>query len=143
MERLNQVAHSLGRCGGYEVLGDVSPTNQAQIDAIFAGLRNRKYADMSFGFMGGDLPEARDERVAQAIAQVDPNSLKNWVTWFSSFYNRFNGGERANEFVLQLKTSLEEVARNSGLPASVELILSELMPQAGKIKNITILNAIW
>ena len=122
MERLNQVAHSLHRCGGYEVLSDVSPTNTHSIDMIFQEFRDRQDRDRTFGFLGGDLPEARDSKVAAAVAEVSADSLKKWVEWFSSFHSRFNGGDHANDAITQLKASLDELARKYSFPIVVELI---------------------
>jgi bacterial leucyl aminopeptidase len=132
MERLSQAAHSIHRCAGYEVLNEINPSQGDSIERIFQDLRDRKNRDEELAFLqttAGDLPEVRDERIALAMSQVTAEGVKKWVEWFASFHDRFNRGNRANDAITQLKTSLEGLIANAAFPVTVDLIAHESTPQ--------------
>ncbi len=137
LERLSVMAHAQHRCGGFEVIQEIMPSQSKALDEIFATMRERKRRDEEFSLFGGEVPEERDERVAAAVTQVRAEGVKKWVEWFSSFHNRFNRGDRANDAITALKTSLDELAARVDFPVSVDLIDHDSTPQKSLRFSIT------
>ncbi len=119
---LSARAHEWRRCGGYEVLPE---TRSVQ---AFSSLQTRMQKDAEgTNEFNGTLE--RHAEIELAIAQVNPENLKSWVTWFSSYPTRFNNAPTANDHVMVLKTKLEEMVKHSSYPVTVSLIDHNRTPQ--------------
>jgi leucyl aminopeptidase len=67
--------------------------------------------------------------VEEAFKLVSENNLKETVTWLSSYEDRLHDGEHPNDHVNALRHKLEDLVRQSGRSARVDVISHLTTPQ--------------
>ncbi len=120
--RISQKAHEVGKCGGFESLGENRVLSVDEADKIFANLRDlNKKEEARQKLPLRPLELSYDSDIEAAISQVKPENLQNTVEWLSSFNTRYHKSAEKNRHVFELKARLEEMAQN--YPGRVQLDL--------------------
>ena len=130
--RLQHQSHLLKRCGSFESLeqyqGAGSVYDMNFIEALLGDLAGVERRHQSYALAPFALPQVEYRaEVAQALGQVEPENMRAWVKWFSSFPNRYNKSTEPNEFVNQFYLKLEQVLAGASDLAGVEL---EMVPHS-------------
>lgn len=120
-QRIQERAHLVGKCGGFEDLSQDASFNLIGFDAIlteFAKVQSKHdlYERAPFKMMSVE----RKEMIAAATAEVSEDNLRAYVTWLSSFPNRYEKDAQPNKHVVEMKTRLEAMMANSELPYQIE-----------------------
>lgn len=115
-------SHTLGKCGGFEALPSNRPTEEyLQSMRYLQRITKRDLASAQLPTRR--LQVRKKDTVAQAVAQVQENNLRDMVQWFSSFKTRNDRSANANDHLNQLKEKIEKMAATSKLTnIRVELI---------------------
>jgi leucyl aminopeptidase len=130
--RLQHQSHLLKRCGSFESLEQYHSTGSVYdinfVEALLGDLTAVEKRHQSYALAPFALPrvEYRPE-IAQALGKVEPENLRGWVKWFSSFPHRYNKATEPNEFVNQFYLKLEQVL--AGAP-ELEGIDLEMVPHS-------------
>lgn len=124
--RLQHQSHLLKRCGSFESLeqyeSQVSPYDMGFVEALFGDLENVERRHHSYALAPFALPQVEYRaEIAEALKLVEPENLRSWVKWFSSFPNRYNKSTEPNEFVNQFYLKLEQVLAGASTLSGVEL----------------------
>lgn len=129
-QKIQERAHQVGKCGGFEDLSfqvNMHAMDFNSILAPFAEMKARNDLYERAPFKAVALQQRAD--IMTAMDEVKEDNLRSYVTWLSSFPNRFNKGATANVHVEEMKTRLEAMLANSSLPWEVTLISHRSTPQ--------------
>lgn len=129
---LQNLSHTMGKCGGYEVLDSVD-NKSADFSSYLKDLQQlseevKKSQKMSTAPLRIKSLIKSEEREF-ALSLVQENNLRETVTWLSSFKNRLNTAPNGNEHIIQMKAKIETMLKSSSLPWTVELIDHKNTPQ--------------
>lgn len=122
--RINELAHEQNKCGGFEALPfGVVDADHPLIQDVFGQIKeqnakNRRFRPMSHHFV--DV-QAKAE-ITEALKDINPANIRATVELLSSFPDREYRSEDPNKHIGAMKARLEEMMRNSKLPATVEVI---------------------
>jgi leucyl aminopeptidase len=134
--KISQKAHEWSRCGGYEVLqhNPQSLSIQNILDDLQA--QNERLNGSRQTKLARSLKIDRRENIVQAVSNLSDQNIASFVSWFSSFPNRFNKGATANQAPEALKVKIDTLLSSaSSLDPSVntwaqaELIVHNSTPQ--------------
>lgn len=136
-KELSHMAHSWGRCGGFESLFESELIGSSKMkkmstqafNSIFSGLEKRKLMDRVGLFTRAPVQLTEDPVIKAAVAQVDDTNIKSWVQWFSAFPTRHHASATANKHVDELKEKIEKMLSTSKLKYSVETITHQRTSQ--------------
>lgn len=113
-QRLTQLAHAEGKCGGFESLESLPDFNLnaaiselSQLNIMQAKVQ--AYREVSFR----ELRLAPNPQVVQALGSLSSVNLKTWVDWMSKFPSRFNKATDPNVHVRALVEKLNALGENS------------------------------
>lgn len=112
---LSYYNHSLGKCGGFELLDPNTKINDARkiLDILKQEQEKIMSLETKMQSTNVQIIESASEEVLKAFEGVSASHQENWVRWLSSFETRFHASTDPNKHVKILKTKLEEMARNS------------------------------
>jgi leucyl aminopeptidase len=116
--------HSKNRCGGFQVL----PEPILSQEAFAAELKPLNDAEAIRAAMSARISRFSAEPIAArpelraAFDQVSGDNQKRWVDYLSSFETRYHNNADPNIHVRAVQAKLEELAKTSKLPISIELI---------------------
>ncbi|MEO5667755.1 MAG: M28 family peptidase [Bdellovibrionota bacterium] len=123
--------HANGRCGGFEALAA-----SIESDAAFAELMQPlKKAETSRALFATHLtslnaaPVVARQDLLQAFDDVSAEKQQAWVQFLSSFPSRYHNTSDPNVHVRAIQARLEEIAKTSKLPITIELISHQRTPQ--------------
>jgi leucyl aminopeptidase len=122
-QKIQERAHQVGKCGGFEDLSSqvsMQSVNLQTILAPFAEMKARNDLYERAPFKAVTLETRVD--IQTAMDEVKEENLLSYVTWLSSFPNRYNKGSTPNVHVEEMKTRLEAMLANTNLPYEVTLI---------------------
>ncbi len=129
-QRIQERAHKVGKCGGFEDLTG-SPEFEAQgflkILEPLAQLKIKNEIYDRAPFKALVLPT--NVAIVNALSEVKQDNLRNYVQWLSSFPNRYNKGRTPNVHVDEMKMRLEAMLSGTHLPYEVSLIDHRNTPQ--------------
>jgi leucyl aminopeptidase len=128
LKALSRYNHRHGKCAGFEVLPpSMGKTFLGDGVQALAALKARVREDQHLSLL--PFPHIQKNSViAAALGDLEAARLKDWVTWFASFPDRYNRGSDPNRAVLELKQKLETMT--AAYPfAKVELIAHKSTPQ--------------
>ncbi len=120
--RLQELSHSQGKCGGFEVLPENSDFNfyVKQLDELKSTtLQYQLLQKMPWQPLR--IQSARQE-VIDAVSLVQETNLQETVTWLSSFKNRSERDPEGSAHIYQMKKKLEEMLSTRKAPWSVDII---------------------
>jgi bacterial leucyl aminopeptidase len=121
---LGNYMHSKNRCGGFQVLpepilsqaafdSELKPLNEAEAARVLMASRLTRFSS---------APLAARPELRAAFEQVSGENQKRWVDYLSSFETRYHNNADPNIHVRAVQAKLEELAKNSKLPISIELV---------------------
>lgn len=121
-ERLHHVAHSLGRCGGFEELA----TNQFKASSIdlekeLLDLEKNLKSEKLFNNLSNKALTPRPE-VSRLAGLVSSERLKASVSWMESFHTRYHRAPEPNKAVYELERRLKEMFQSASVPYEISLI---------------------
>lgn len=126
-QKIQERAHQVGKCGGFEdlssqvsVQASMQTVTLQTILAPFAVMKARNDLYEKAPFKAVALQQRAD--IMTAMDEVKEDNLRSYVTWLSSFPNRFNKSSTPNIHVDEMKTRLEAMLANTSLPYEVSLI---------------------
>lgn len=124
---LSRRTHSMGRCGGYEVLDEI-PTQESGKNLLYNLVRQQ---EKSFRLLAGEfLPTLTfDPRIEAAVADLSTANLQTTVSWMSNFPTRYNKLAQPNAHVEALKSRLEALLSGVALPWQITLVSHVKTPQ--------------
>lgn len=122
-DRLTALNHALGHCAGFEALPPSNSSSiQDRIDQLQAlehhDLKNMNYESVKFR----SFALAADPKIDAALAQLSEDQQKQWVTWLSSFPNRYNRDRQPNKHIDPLVQKIQTLFPMFGGFAKVETI---------------------
>ncbi|HAG91048.1 MAG TPA: hypothetical protein DCL41_04210, partial [Bdellovibrionales bacterium] len=123
-ERLHQVTHSLGRCGGFEEMGDSLEVKSLNITKDLEKLESKLQQDKQVSKQQLKVLSAVQFRpiIKERLDEVSVENLKVNVQWLQNFGTRYHKGSRANVPVDALKEKLEAMMATSRIPYKIEKI---------------------
>jgi len=122
-ERLLQLNHSQGKCGGFELLAENKSLNLNTLESELTLLRQRRQFDLKYSQIQiRAFNLEKKEEIQKAIEQVSAENLEKTVRWLSQFPNRNNRGSTPNAHVEAFKNKIEELMSKSTLPWKLDLI---------------------
>lgn len=123
LQRIQERAHSVGKCGGFEDLsGDVTLQSHG-FDKMLSDLakvqeKNALYERAPFKIMALQ----KDAQIEAALNEVSDSNLRSYVQWLSSFPNRYNRDPQPNRHVEEMKTRLEAMLAGATVPYEISEI---------------------
>jgi leucyl aminopeptidase len=124
MNRLSELAHEYGKCGGFEALpyADFDPQSPI-LTYVFGQLSEREAKNRNFRPLSSDLSSVVfNTKIDDAIKEVSEVNLRDTVTHLSGFSTRFHRSSQPNQAVESLKSRIEAAVRGSSLNPQIELI---------------------
>lgn len=117
-------AHLFHKCGGFESLASLGiSADKASATSLLAKLadidrKNENYSHAPVRV----LEMQKDPKIEAALKLVDEKNLLSTVQWLSSFPNRFNTGDQANDAVNAFRDRLTQLTAQAPFPIQIELI---------------------
>lgn len=136
-ETLARTAHEHKRCGGHELIAELSPSAslaeaRQYANTVFRtleaqGLRDAKIrARSSIGVP--TAPGAKDPLIEKALLEVSETNLRETVGFLSAYPSRNHKSSDGQRAVLAFKTRIEETLKGATLPFTIELIQHQSTP---------------
>lgn len=119
-QRLQDRAHKVGKCGGFEDLSQEGTVHLQGFDHLFADMVELKKKDDLYErapFRALALPS--DAKIQAALNEVSEDNLRAYVTWLSSFPTRNANDARGNDAVSEMKVRLEAMLSASSIPYKI------------------------
>lgn len=115
--RIQQRAHTVGKCGGFEDLSQDRILQTLGFDHMLRSLAkikeaNDRYERAPFKILALD----KDSSIEQALSEVKEENLRSYVQWLSSFPNRNNRDSNPNKHIVEMKQRLEAMLSNASIP---------------------------
>lgn len=121
---LSYYMHSRGRCGGFQAL-PAPLENASAFSSLMTPLRDAEVnrALMTKRLAKSPQPKmlARPELLA-SFDQVSAENQRKWVEYLSSFESRYHAQSNPNVHVEAVKARIQEIAKLSSLPITIDLI---------------------
>lgn len=119
-QRIQERAHSVGKCGGFEDLSQDQMFHAQGFDSMLTELaklkeKNDLYERAPFRMLAVE----KNDVIESALAEVSEANLQNTVQWLSAFPNRYNRDSQPNKHIAELKQRLEAMLANSNLPYEI------------------------
>ena len=118
--QIQERAHQVGKCGGFEDLSLEQSLHPAGLLQRLAELKRQDagYERAPFRAVSMD----RNPAVEAAINQVSESNLQATVQWLSSYPNRYNRAKDPNVHVREMKSRLEAMMASAKIPWEISLI---------------------
>lgn len=120
-ERIHKVAHSLGRCGGFEDLSSRSNFLPLHIEKELMSLEEKLKTD-SEQSIRSNFTIKKNEKVMELSDLVSSQNLRESVKWMEEMGTRYHRAADPNRPVVELERRLREMLRTSKIPYTIELI---------------------
>lgn len=122
-QRIQELAHATGKCGGFEDLGLEMSMIGLNYDELLTNLstlkqKNENYERAPFRALVAE----KNEQLEKAISEISSDNMKATVEWLSAFPNRFNRSSTPNNHVEEMKTRIEGMMAKSKIPYEVSLV---------------------
>ncbi|WP_291515819.1 M20/M25/M40 family metallo-hydrolase [Bdellovibrio sp. ArHS] len=122
-QRIQERAHQVGKCGGFEDLSQDMMLQSRGFDGMLNSLaeiqeKNELYERAPFKILSLN----KDAKIEAALTEVSESNLRSYVTWLSSFPNRNNRDPQPNRHVDEMKQRLEAMLANSSVPYEISVI---------------------
>lgn len=119
-QRLQERAHQVGKCGGFEDLGQEGEMHVRGFEHFFKDMealqeREALYEKVPFRA----LSLASDPLIQSALDQVSEDNLRAYVTWLSAFPTRNANDVRGNDHVNEMKLRLEALLEGASIPYKI------------------------
>lgn len=122
-QRIQERAHKVGKCGGFEDLSQDQALRALGFDQMLQNIseikrKNDLYERAPFK----PLMITKDKGIEAATLEVSESNLRAYVTWLSAFPTRSNKAAQPNIHVDEMKQRLEAMLSNTAIPYEVSLI---------------------
>lgn len=122
-QRIQERAHSVGKCGGFEDLSSDVMLQSHGFDHMLTSLakikeKNDLYERAPFKA----LAMTSNPAIEAALNEVSETNLRNYVQWLSSFPNRYNRDSQPNKHIVEMKQRLEAMLSNATIPYEISEI---------------------
>lgn len=116
--KISNSQHFQNKCAGFEALNS---SEASRIGSLFADLiqTNHKISSSIDVYSQNLVWNAEYQK---QIDQVQPDGLKDFVKWLSSYPNRYNKDSEPNRHVEDLKMKIENLMAGSSLNYNIELV---------------------
>lgn len=123
LQQIQERAHSVGKCGGFEDLSHDSEFLSQGPQKLLSNLtqiqeKNEIYSRAPFKL----LALQKSEVIESALSEVSENNLRSYVQWLSSFPDRSNRSAQPNVHVEEMKTRLEAMLASATVPYDIATI---------------------
>lgn len=121
--RIQERAHQVGKCGGFESLAPSTGSFLNDPIAELQKLGERVQKDQMYEMAPLKMVSVpKNEVITNALAELSEDNLRDTVQWLSSFPNRNNKGTTPNVHVEQMKAKIEQLLQTSKVPYEISLI---------------------
>jgi leucyl aminopeptidase len=121
--------HSLGRCGGFESLGNAGliniktqQFNMSQLSAELNKLENTVTRFNSVKLSAQKLTIEADPNIQAAVNTVDQTEVEKWIRYLAAFGGRYHAASDPNIHVRDLKSKLQLMLAESGINFSIRTV---------------------
>lgn len=122
-ERIQERAHQVGKCGGFEDLSqEVFLQGQGFKSTLSSLAKLKELNDQYLNAPFRLLAVEKNGKIEQALQEVKEDNLRSYVQWLSSFPTRNGRDTNANRHVSEMKMRLESMLANSVIPYEVKEI---------------------
>ncbi len=123
LQQIQERAHSVGKCGGFEDLTHDREFLSQGPQKLLSNLaniqqKNEIYSKAPFKL----LSLQKSEAIESALSEVNEDNLRSYVQWLSSFPNRNNRSAQPNIHVEEMKTRLEAMLASASVPYDISTI---------------------
>jgi len=128
---LSHYMHSRGRCGGFQALPAPIGSN-VSFASLMSPLRSAEATRSALAKHISTFsarPLAARPELLVAFDQVSAENQRKWVELLSSYPSRYHNTSDPNVHVRDIKARLEEMAKASNLPITIELVAHRNTPQ--------------
>lgn len=122
-QRLQERAHKVGKCGGFEDLSqDLGLMSQGfdHMFTVMSAMKAKEELYVKAPFRA--LAISSEPAVVAALSEVSEENLRSYVQWLSSFPNRTATSAQPNQHVGEMKTRLEAMLAAGSIPYQIEEI---------------------
>ncbi|MNJ91302.1 Bacterial leucyl aminopeptidase precursor [compost metagenome] len=121
--RIQERAHKVGKCGGFEDLSSEQHLAEQSFVGMLENLAALKQKDDLYERAPFRMMSVvKDAGIEAATSEVSESNLQNYVTWLSNFPNRNNRAPQPNLHVDEMKARLEAMLSSGSIPYEVSLI---------------------
>ncbi|MEK2647029.1 M20/M25/M40 family metallo-hydrolase [Bdellovibrio sp. BCCA] len=122
-QRIQERAHSVGKCGGFEDLSTDVMLQSNGFDKMLSEMakikeKNDLYERAPFKILSLE----KNTGIESALAEVSENNLRSYVQWLSAFPNRYNRDSQPNKHIVEMKQRLEAMLSNATIPYEISEI---------------------
>nr|WP_295903790.1 M20/M25/M40 family metallo-hydrolase [uncultured Bdellovibrio sp.] len=122
-QRIQERAHSVGKCGGFEDLSTDVMLQSNGFDKMLSEMakikeKNDLYERAPFKILSLE----KNAGIEAALSEVSENNLRSYVQWLSAFPNRYNRDSQPNKHVVEMKQRLEAMLSNATIPYEISEI---------------------
>lgn len=119
LQQIQQRAHRVGKCGGFEDLSLEDPSFLDTLD----DLRSFHHKNLSFSQIPfRQFVVVQNEQVKAALEEVREDNLRAYVQWLSSFPTRSSREDKPNIHVDEMKQRLEAMMSEATIPYEIFLV---------------------
>lgn len=130
-------SHLLGRCGSFESLESEGFRSAEEVIRMFADLNQIEQSHLNYTIQPYSAPFVIfNFEIEESLKGVSAENLREWVSWISSFPNRYNKSSTPNEFVDQLADRLQQMIQAS--PASGRVAMEAISHSTTPQKSIRV-----
>lgn len=127
LNRLSASAHHDGRCGNFEALAKI-PSDLTTVKNDFLNIQKQQEKNFTYERVFRNLNVDANPKVADAVAELNSNNIKETVTWLSGYQSRYNRGTNPNQHVQDFYNKLKTMT--ASLPyVTVDMIAHVKTPQ--------------
>ncbi|WP_415064330.1 M20/M25/M40 family metallo-hydrolase [Bdellovibrio sp.] len=122
-QRIQERAHSVGKCGGFEDLSQDVMLQSRGFDHLLTEMaktkeKNDLYERAPFKILSLE----KSAQIEAALTEVSESNLRSYVQWLSAFPNRNNRDSQPNKHVVEMKQRLEAMLGNAQIPYEISEI---------------------
>ncbi|WP_253715743.1 M28 family peptidase [Bdellovibrio bacteriovorus] len=122
-QRLQERAHKVGKCGGFEDLSQDMGLMSLGFDHMLTSMADMKAKEELYSrapFRA--LALMAEPKIQTALNEVSEENLRSYVQWLSAFPNRTATSAQPNYHVTEMKTRLEAMLAGGSIPYQIEEI---------------------
>ena len=124
LQRIQDRAHKVGKCGGFEDLSQDVTLESQGFDYLLRSMAKIKAANENYERAPFRLLSVeKNLLIANALTEVQESNLRAYVQWLSSFPNRSSKDADPNKHIGEMKQRLEAMLENSSVPYEVSEVM--------------------
>lgn len=122
-QKIQELAHATGKCGGFEDLSHDSFLMSGSFADLMGNLIDLKQKNEIYdrGPFRSVVTE-RNFEIDNALSEISLENMKATVQWLSSYPNRYNKGPQPNVHVEEMEKRLKSLLASAKIPYQIDLI---------------------